>query len=127
MQNKYKPPNYCSDIDEGIFEYPEYGRCAFKPSINHEWHEGDRTDIITFDEDRDAKELFKHLKIGSSVSPDDKDSIISMVKEHWDAFCSDGCRRPIIGYEFAIDTGSATPVCKYTITSAFILQLTETA
>ena len=118
MQNRYKPPNYCSDIDEGIFEYPEHGKCAFKPAHNPDWDNGERTDLIEYDKMKDKTELMKNLKIGDTASAQGREHIIKMVIEHWDAFCSAGCRRPIIGYEFAIEIGTATPVCKYqTITS----------
>ena len=51
------------------------------------------------------------LKIGKSVDPTTKDSLISLVNTYWDCFCEEGARQPIIGYEFDIDTGSSKPVC----------------
>ena len=47
----------------------------------------------------------------ASVDPTTKDSLISLVTTYWDCFCEEGARRPIIGYEFAINTGSSKPVC----------------
>ena len=100
------------DTDEGIFDFSPHGRCMFRPTIS-KWENNTRTDIITFDDDRDMKELEKNLNIGNSASKETIQQITNIVKRHWDAFCSEGCRRPIIGYEFAIDTGTSTPVCKY--------------
>jgi hypothetical protein len=33
------------------------------------------------------------------------------MKHFWDCFHGKGMQRPILGYEFSIDTGTATPVC----------------
>ena len=111
MVNKYKPPDYNTDIDEGVFSFKNHGSCVYKPNITA-WERSSRTDIINFSEGKDNEELTKHLRIGDSASKEMREKVISMVKAHWDAFCSEGCRRPVIGYEFAIDTGTSTPVCK---------------
>ena len=110
--NRYTPPDYNTDIDEGIFEYASFGNCVYNPCPNTPWEDHSRTDIIEFDPTWDTDELHKHFNIGTSISPPIKQKIIDMIKRHWDTFCSSGCLRPIIGYKFAIDTGTSTPVCK---------------
>ena len=37
--------------------------------------------------------------------------IHGIVKKYWDCFCKRGARRPILVYDFLIDTGSAKLVC----------------
>lgn len=111
MTNKYKPPDYNTDIDEGVFSFEHHGRCVYKPKVTA-WEESSRTDLIEFNDSKDMPELEANIKIGKGASESDRLEIIQMVQRHWDAFCSEGCRRPIIGYEFAIDTGTSTPVCK---------------
>ena len=112
MQNKYKPPDYNIDIDEGIFDFSHHGHCVFRPFC-HEWQPGHRTDIIIFNKDKHLDEVTQNLNIGTSVPSIIRERIVKLVKDNWDAFCGEGCKRPILGYEFAIDTGTATPVCKY--------------
>ena len=112
MVNKYKPPDYNNDIDEGIFEFAEEGRCVYRPLITP-WTDSIRDDIILFDQNKHSKELEKIIRIGQLASEETRGNIINMVKKHWDAFCIEGCRRSIIRYQFAIDTGTSTPVCKY--------------
>jgi hypothetical protein len=64
-----------------------------------------------YDDEKDRKELFDNFKHGASATQEDINAIIVIIKKYWDCFCGEGARRTILGYEFAIDTGSATPVC----------------
>jgi hypothetical protein len=112
MQNKFKPDpiHHYSDIDEANFLFPKLGKCILKTEVP--WTTFNRNDIITFDTTLHESELLQNFIIGSEVSTDIKNQIVNIVKKNWDSFCGDGARRPIIGYEFAINTGSHTPVCK---------------
>jgi hypothetical protein len=112
MQNKYQPDptTHYSDIDEDNFMFPKLGKCIIK--TDEIWENHRRDDIIKFDESIHNEELEKNFVIGDGVSLDTKERIYQIVKKHWDSFCSEGARRPILGYEFAINTGSHTPVCK---------------
>ncbi len=56
-------------------------------------------------------ELTKNFKIGKNVNSATRSRILKLVKSHWDSFCSRGARRPILGYEFTINTGNHTPLC----------------
>ena len=51
------------------------------------------------------------MHIGNVASEADIDIIKDIIKEYWDCFCERGCHRPILDYEFGIDTGDHTPVC----------------
>ena len=111
MKNSYQPPDYNTDIDTGVFDFQNYGHCVFRP--NTMLNIPERDDIISFDSDNDSSELIKNLKFGSSPTAEEyKTTITNLIKSHWDSFCSKGACRPIIGYEFAIDTGTSAPVCK---------------
>ena len=112
MINRFKPDvhNHYSDIDEEHFFFPKLGKCLLKNT--KPWQDNTRTDIITFNPNIHTEELNKNFVIGNSVNDNVKSKIISIVKKYWDSFCSEGARRPILGYEFAINTGSHTPVCK---------------
>ena len=84
----------------------------YKPHIA--WSDSKRDDIIQFDPDKDMEELEKNFKVGKSATATAmKTRILELVKKYWDCFASDGARRPILGYEFGIDTGQSKPVCKY--------------
>eukprot|EP00978_Attheya_sp_CCMP212_P026084 scaffold85103_cov48-Attheya_sp.AAC.3 len=76
-----------------------------------EWDPGTRTDIIQFDPVADAAELSKHIQMGESISTTTCSRVLSVIQTYWDCFCEDGARRPILGYEFSIDTGGSPPVC----------------
>lgn len=114
MKNKYKPPDYNTDVNEGIFDYTHYGNCFFRPH-QPQWQSHARHDIITFNPDIHHDELHNNIVISNLVPPTVKNKILQIVQTNWDAFCNEGCRQPILGFEFSIDTGTATPVCKYYI------------
>ena len=106
--NKYIPVDYADDIDDGIFDFECYGKTFFRPK--GEWSEGTRTDIIAFDPTEHSKELKTHLKVGSKIDTAITARVIDIIKRYWDSFCTEGAKRPILGFEFAIDTGNAKPV-----------------
>lgn len=99
-------------MDKGVFDFPQYGKCLYKPAPpNNDKPIPERDDLIFYNHNRDNQELTDNLKYGTAASQDDIDAVIEIIKQYWDCFCGDGTRRTILGYEFAIDTGSATPVC----------------
>ena len=107
--NKYIPLQYSNDIDDGVFECPEYGNTVYRPK-SAAVEVSPREDLIYFNEDEDIEELMKGLKIGANVNDATKTEIINIIKEFWDCFAKKGAKRTILGYEFSIDTGAATPV-----------------
>ena len=38
-------------------------------------------------------------------------SVLSIIKYNWDSFCERGVSRPVLNFEFCIDTGYSPPVC----------------
>jgi hypothetical protein len=40
-----------------------------------------------------------------------KPAIEAIIKEYWDCFAKEGMKRPILGFEFNIDTGKSKPIC----------------
>ena len=63
--NKFRVPDN-SDLDDGVFDFTNYGKCVFKPKGS--WDPGTRNDIILFDSSVDSKELLKDLKLGAGLS-----------------------------------------------------------
>ena len=45
------------------------------------------------------------------MDPTVRDTILRVIHDHWDAFDEKGVNRPVIGYEFCVDTGGSPPVC----------------
>ena len=56
-------------------------------------------------------EMEKNIRIGKDAPQARRSHILGIVKKYWDYFCKRGARRPILNYEFSIDTGSAKLVC----------------
>ena len=53
----------------------------------------------------------ENLKVGSNVLTVYQDKVKEIIMKFWDFFCVKGTRRPILDYEFSINTGASPPVC----------------
>ena len=108
--NKYVPEDSYTDIDEDYFIFPQFGRALGKPKF---FSPTTRTDIILFDPLLHQAEFDKTITISASLPPDIKTKLASIIRDHWDSFLADGVRRPVLHYEFCIDTGTSCAVaCK---------------
>ena len=58
-----------------------------------------------------TNELTSNLRIGPDTSQATAAQIICIIKANWDAFFAARVSRPILGFEFCIDTGALPPVC----------------
>ena len=74
-----------------------------------EWQPGIITDILLYSDASYAEKL-KFLDIGSVSTPESTAMITKLVRVFWDIFAKVGFKRPILGFEFGIDTGSHTHV-----------------
>ena len=104
--SEFEPEVY-DDVDEGGFMFENYGKSVFRSKA---WEPGHRTDIIHFDPVTDSK-LLDSMKIRATAPESAKDMVRKLVTVYWDCFAEEGVKRPILGFQFAIDTGKHTPVC----------------
>jgi hypothetical protein len=108
--DQYIPLDYSNDIDDNVFEFEQYGKAFCHPaepfSIGR-----DAADIQHWDRDRDFAEFEKNFVIGADADPVVKASIIAIIERNWDCFYKAGVKKPILHFEFAIDTGGSPPVC----------------
>jgi hypothetical protein len=72
--------------------------------------ERDSLDIIQFDEQRHGDELKKNLNLEGCPS-DLHETVIEVIKHHWDAFAEEGMLKTVRGVKFHIDTGQSPPIC----------------
>ena len=107
--SRYRTPDFLEDDIGDILDYSQYGNCFYRHNLS--WiDKSSRQDIIIFDRDLHQAELDKDLSIDNSIGTDIKTSITTIIKEYRDCFVKIGAARPILGYEFGIDTGGAKPV-----------------
>ena len=93
-------------MDEGHFIFEALGKTMFRAK---EWAPGHRSDVLRYDSTRYEKE-FSKLGIEESMPEPVKAMVVKLVKSFWDIFAKEGLKRTMLGFEFAIDTGSHTPV-----------------
>ena len=82
MKNKYIPPDYNTDIDDGIFDYTNYGNCFFKRTPERFKHHT-RSDIILFDNKIHSSELHNNVNIGTLANSDMKQSVLQLIQNNW--------------------------------------------
>ena len=70
-----------------------------------------RDNIIAWESATHSKELADNFKIDKDIPPHIRKMVISLIMKYWDAFDEGGVSRPVLGYEFCIDTGVSPPVC----------------
>ena len=106
VQSVYAPSSSYDDVNEGHFIFKQFGNAVFRCKA---WEPGKRDDIIHYS-NKDEATLSK-LQICKNAPESAKSVICKLVTMYWDCFAEDGIKRPILGFEFAIDTGNHTPVC----------------
>ena len=109
MVNNYTPIEEMEDVGNGEFDYQQYGNAIYRP--RKLCKDLKRTDHIIYDEKRDKLEFDSNIRIAKEATNAQRNTITGIVQKYWDCFCKVGARRPILDYEFAIDTGTAKPVC----------------
>ena len=110
MISQYTTPEDYGDEVDGILDYSQYGKCVYRNKMT--WNNDiKRDDIILYNCTLHGAELDKDLKFDESIDEATKQQIITIVKKYWDCFVKEGAKRPILSYEFGIDTGGAKPVC----------------
>ena len=110
MISQYTTPEDYGDEVDGILDYSQYGKCVYRNKMT--WNNDiKRNDIILYNCTLHGAELDKDLKFDESIDEATKQQIITIVKKYWDCFVKEGAKRPILSYEFGIDTGGAKPVC----------------
>jgi hypothetical protein len=100
--------DYSNDIDDSVFEFEQYGKTICHPSapfVNN------RTDIHHWVSERDLPEFTKNFVISTDAAPETRAAIVAIIESHWDCFYGAGVVKPILYFEFAIDTGASPPVC----------------
>ena len=108
-ETKYIPIDYNNNIEERVFNYSHHGNTVYCPK--EKWSNKPRDDVISFNSVADMEDLMTNLKIRTNIKREYKDSIIDIIKKYWDCFCAKGACRPILDYEFIIDTCASKPVC----------------
>jgi hypothetical protein len=56
-------------------------------------------------------ELDLDLFIGNEANETTKLEIVCIIMKYWDSFCKRVAKRTVLGYKFAIDTGTAKTIC----------------
>ena len=70
-----------------------------------------RSDIIIWNEFLDTTTLLRDFRIGEHVDAYIRQSVLSIIKSNWNYFGQRGVSRPVLDFEFCIDTGDSVPVC----------------
>ena len=102
--SRYTTLEYHGDNVNRVLDYSQYGNCLYRTDLS--WSDDSvRNDSIHFDGDDHTTELNQGLRFDPTIDASTQDTIVDIIKKFWDYFVKEGAQRPILGYEFIIDTG----------------------
>ena len=110
--NRYSNPDQdTNDIDEDLYLFPSYGRGAiFRQTVPPFDHSIQRADRILWNATEHQAEFNKAVKLPKTLPQHIQAKLTTIIQLYWDSFIASGVNRPVLNYEFCIDTGTATPV-----------------
>ena len=73
-------------------------------------YSNDRSDVILWDPSIHQAEFDKVVSVPADLEPRLRTALNAVITRHWDSFIAEGVNRPILGWEFHIDTGTSAPV-----------------
>ena len=76
-----------------------------------QWKPRPRTDFIVWNKSSFNAELTKDLIIDESIDLSIYQSVIYIIHNNWDSYYAQGATRPMIDFEFCLNTGDSKPVC----------------
>ena len=82
QENRYIPVDNLDNIEDGLFDYRQYGKAVFRPATH--WKDRERNDIIEYSEEKDKIEFEKNIRIGKDVKREHTSIIYGIVKKYWD-------------------------------------------
>ena len=110
MKDRFIPDQTLTDVDDDLFLFPSYGS-TIRRTISLPPPITTKLDLIIWKERIHQSQLDKYLHLSTNIDPTVSDTILRVIRDHWDAFDEKGVNRPVIGYEFCVDTGGSPPVC----------------
>ena len=88
VQNRYAPPDYAIDIDDGVFDFDFYNKTIFRPK--QVWKNIQRDDLIPFRKELHQKEIHKQLQVQTDLDSQTRSRVKNAIRNYWDCFCKKG-------------------------------------
>ena len=77
--------------------------------MTHTLHYRPCSDLILWDETIDQPELQRNFQMGKDVDVTLRQSILAIVHDNWDSFYERGVSRPMLDFEFCLNTSNSPP------------------
>ena len=90
------------DVDDDLYLSPAYGLAIRRTKETPP--PSTRNDLILWDENIYLSHLQTHLHLRNDMDVNVRHAILRIIKQNWNAFDEKGVSRPVLGYEFCIDT-----------------------
>ena len=110
IKDRFIPDPTLMDIDDDLFLFLGYSS-VIRRTISLPPPLTTRLDLILWNEMIHQPQLDKDLHLSTNIDPTVSVTILRVIRDHWDAFDEKGVNRPVIGYEFCVDTCGSPPVC----------------
>ena len=128
-KNNYKPM-VCTNIDEDLYAFKHYGKTMKRtPSQTSR----PRSDVIPWNSSLYQQALDANFNIDFMTDDFTHQAILQIIKDNWDSFYEVRVARPMLDFEFCIDTGNTKSICcrqpKYSVHEAEMMskQISELA
>jgi hypothetical protein len=106
--SRYTPLDYGSEFSDDLFAFPRFGKSLKIDMTGPELPP--REDVRLWNATTDQEEFDRVIWLPPHIAQDLRSELVSIIQDNWDCFYEEGVNRPIRGFEFRIDTGSAQPV-----------------
>ena len=108
VRNAYKIPTYGDELDPDLYVCPRLGKSLRRTEPLKQLPT--RTDIRLWNTEIDQAGFDSVIKLPQHMGTDICTELTSIIQDNWDCFYAEGARRPMLGFEFCIDTGDSPPV-----------------
>ena len=108
VRNAYRTPTYGDELDPDLYVCPRFGKSLRRTEPLRELPP--RIDIRLWNAATDQVEFDAVIKLPEHMGPEICAELVSIIHDNWDCFYAEGARRPMLGFQFCIDTGDSPPV-----------------
>ena len=106
-KSRYKPIVFI-DMDYDLYILSTYGKVTTR---SPQWKLRSITYLVIWDKYFFNSELTKDLRIDKNIDPTIRQSVIQIIHNNKNSFCTQRSSRHMFDFEFCLDTGDSKAVC----------------
>ena len=96
-----------TNLDEDLYTFKSYGK---KMKRAESWTLRPRSDVVPWYSSLCQQELDENFNIDIMTDDFTRKAVLQIMKDNWDSFCEVGAARPMLDFEFCINTGNVKEI-----------------